>query len=188
MAEDSESSPPLKRSRPAEKSRRRVTFNPTVQERALEPVPEPPQPVTLKEAADIVVHYLNPYYIQQKLATKVRGVCLQSTSCEITCLKRSFCCLMNLSGAVQVVCSLLVSPSGRRQESDKRPRYLDDDEDEAVCFTLQSSQTPISPSAVKGEAKLLITKFFHRVQRCESEADWEHLKPPAVSKTTQSKE
>lgn len=65
-----ESSPPAKRSRPADG--RRVTFNPNVQERALLPVNEPPKPVTLKEAADIVVRYLDPFYTQGKFANKVR--------------------------------------------------------------------------------------------------------------------
>ncbi|XP_034749198.1 ATP-dependent DNA helicase Q5 isoform X1 [Etheostoma cragini] len=63
----SESSPPAKRSRPLD---RRVTFNPNVQERALLPSNEPPKPVTLKEAADIVVRYLDPFYTQGKFATK----------------------------------------------------------------------------------------------------------------------
>ncbi|KAE8283030.1 ATP-dependent DNA helicase Q5 [Larimichthys crocea] len=63
-----ESSPPAKRSRPADG--RRVTFNPNVQERALLPVNEPPKPVTLKEAADIVVRYLDPFYTQGKFANK----------------------------------------------------------------------------------------------------------------------
>ncbi|KAG8007104.1 ATP-dependent DNA helicase Q5 [Nibea albiflora] len=63
-----ESPPPAKRSRPADG--RRVTFNPNVQERALLPVNEPPKPVTLKEAADIVVRYLDPFYTQGKFANK----------------------------------------------------------------------------------------------------------------------
>uniref|UniRef100_A0A8D3AAQ1 ATP-dependent DNA helicase Q5 n=1 Tax=Scophthalmus maximus TaxID=52904 RepID=A0A8D3AAQ1_SCOMX len=67
---NSGSSPPAKRSRPADGSSRRVTFNPNVQERALQPVNEPPKPVTLKEAADIVVRYLDPFYTQGKFATK----------------------------------------------------------------------------------------------------------------------
>ncbi|XP_037545473.1 ATP-dependent DNA helicase Q5 [Nematolebias whitei] len=135
VAEDTESSPPSKRSRPAENSRRRVTFNPTVQERVLEPVPKPPQPVTLKEAADIVVHYLDPFYTRGKFATKE--------------LFKSF---------ARYLSHLLAE--GRNRTKDQ----------------------------VKGEVKVLIRKFFSRVQRCESEADWEHLKPPAVCKTTQSKE
>lgn len=68
---NSESPPPAKRSRPADGHSRRVTFNPNVQERALQPVNEPPKPVTLKEAADIVVRYLDPFYTQGKFATKV---------------------------------------------------------------------------------------------------------------------
>eukprot|EP00064_Thunnus_orientalis_P005222 superscaffoldBa00000501_g5236 len=63
-------SPPAKRSRPADGSTRRVTFNPNVQERAVQPVNEPPKPVTLKEAADIVVRCLDPFYTQGKFATK----------------------------------------------------------------------------------------------------------------------
>lgn len=62
------SSPPAKRSRPADGTKRRVTFNPTVQEKSLQP---DPKPVTLKEAADIVVRYLDPFYTQGKFATKV---------------------------------------------------------------------------------------------------------------------
>lgn len=40
-------------------------------------------------------------------------------------------------------------------------------------------------SAVKAEAKALIKKFFSKVQRCESEADWKHLK---TRKSTENKE
>lgn len=69
-----ESSPPAKRSRPADGQSRRVTFNPNVQERALQPVNEPPKPVKLKEVADIVVRYLDPFYTQGKFATKVRDI------------------------------------------------------------------------------------------------------------------
>lgn len=43
-------------------------------------------------------------------------------------------------------------------------------------------------SAVKAEAKALIKKFFSRVQRCESEADWKHLKTAHNRKTTENKE
>ncbi|KAM6905350.1 ATP-dependent DNA helicase Q5 [Xenentodon cancila] len=64
------SPPPAKRSRPADKSNRRVRFNLNVQERALKPASKPPTPVTLKEAADIVVPYLDPYYTRGKFATK----------------------------------------------------------------------------------------------------------------------
>lgn len=72
MKANTGSSPPAKRSRPADGSSRRVTFNPNVEERALQPVNEPPKPVTLKEAADIVVRYLDPFYTQGKFANKVR--------------------------------------------------------------------------------------------------------------------
>ncbi|XP_076609430.1 ATP-dependent DNA helicase Q5 [Chaetodon auriga] len=41
---------------------------------------------------------------------------------------------------------------------------------------------------VKAEAKALIKKFFSRVQRCESEADWKHLKRPHSCETEQNKE
>lgn len=43
-------------------------------------------------------------------------------------------------------------------------------------------------STVKGEAKVLIKRFFSKVQRCESEADWEHLKALPSCKTMPSKE
>lgn len=46
----------------------------------------------------------------------------------------------------------------------------------------------VSVPAVKAEAKALIKKFFNRVQRCESEADWKHLKIPHNWKTTENKE
>lgn len=84
---NSESSPPAKRSHAASGSTRgstrRVTFNPNVQERALQPVEEPPKPVALKEVADIVVRYLDPFYTQGKFATKVREATVAS------CLQRS---------------------------------------------------------------------------------------------------
>ncbi|XP_029946139.1 ATP-dependent DNA helicase Q5 [Salarias fasciatus] len=63
-------SPPAKRSRRSSGSNRRVSFNPNVEERALHPAGEPPKAVTLKEAADIVVRYLDPFYSQGKFATK----------------------------------------------------------------------------------------------------------------------
>ncbi|XP_070779385.1 ATP-dependent DNA helicase Q5 [Enoplosus armatus] len=129
-----ESSPPAKRSRPADGSGRRVTFNPNVQERALHPVNEP-KPVTLKEAADIVVRYLDPFYTQGKFATKE--------------LFKSF---------ARYLSHLLVEGRSRGK------------------------------GQVKAEAKSLIKKFFSRVQRCESEADWKHLKRPHSCKTTENKE
>ncbi|XP_026180887.1 ATP-dependent DNA helicase Q5 isoform X1 [Mastacembelus armatus] len=117
-----ESSPPVKRSRPTESSRR-VTFNPNVQERALHGVNEPPKPVTLNEAADIVVRYLDPFYTQGKFATKE--------------LFKSFA------------------------------RFLSH---------LLAEGKPCGKFQVQVEARALIKKFFSRVQRCESEADWKHLK------------
>lgn len=66
-----ESPPPAKRTRVADGSSRRVTFNPNVQERALHPLGDSPKPVSLKEAADIVVHCLSPSYREGKFATKV---------------------------------------------------------------------------------------------------------------------
>lgn len=46
----------------------------------------------------------------------------------------------------------------------------------------------LSVSAVKAEAKALIKKFFSTVKRCESEADWKHLKRPHSCKTTENKD
>lgn len=46
----------------------------------------------------------------------------------------------------------------------------------------------LSVSAVKEDAKALIKKFFSRVQRCENEADWKHLKMPHGRKPSESKE
>uniref|UniRef100_A0A3P8T948 ATP-dependent DNA helicase n=1 Tax=Amphiprion percula TaxID=161767 RepID=A0A3P8T948_AMPPE len=125
-------SPPAKRSRPTDGHSRRVTFNPSVQERALHPVNVPPKPVMLKEAADIVVRYLDPFYKQGKFATKE--------------LFKSFA------------------------------RYLSH---------LLAEGRSRGKSQVKAEAKALIKKFFSSVQRCESEADWKHLKRPHSRKTTE---
>lgn len=68
-------SPPAKRSRRL-KEMKRVTFDPVVQESLLKTtngnVAEiKPPPVTLKEAADIVVRYLDPFYKRGKFANKV---------------------------------------------------------------------------------------------------------------------
>ncbi|XP_017350184.2 ATP-dependent DNA helicase Q5 [Ictalurus punctatus] len=60
-------------SRPPD-SKRRVTFDPVVQERKMEANSDVNhvslQPVTLKEAADIVVRILDPFYKKGKFATK----------------------------------------------------------------------------------------------------------------------
>ncbi|XP_034449921.1 ATP-dependent DNA helicase Q5 isoform X1 [Hippoglossus hippoglossus] len=129
------SSPPPKRSRPPDGSSRRVTFNPNVQERALQPASEPPTPLTLKEAADVVVRYLDPFYTRGKFATKE--------------LFKSFA------------------------------RYL------SHLLTEGRSR---GKGQVKAEAKALIKKFFSKVQRCESEADWKHLKRPHSCNATENKE
>ncbi|XP_043956835.1 ATP-dependent DNA helicase Q5 isoform X1 [Gambusia affinis] len=136
--EQKEASPRAKRSRTLGSSKRRVTFNPEVQERSLPPPGDPGEPlkaVTLQETANIVVHYLNPYYTQGKFATKV--------------LFKSFA------------------------------RYLSH---------LLTEGKSCEKSQVKDEAKALIKTFFSRVQRCESEADWAHLKRPHNSKAPESKD
>ncbi|XP_024127346.1 ATP-dependent DNA helicase Q5 isoform X1 [Oryzias melastigma] len=66
---DRESPPPPKRSRLAGGSRR-VTFNPTVQHKVVQSHSKAVKPVTLKEAAEVVVRYLDPLYTQGKFATK----------------------------------------------------------------------------------------------------------------------
>ncbi|KAF7659420.1 hypothetical protein LDENG_00298230 [Lucifuga dentata] len=127
MKANGESSPPAKRSRPAaeHRDRKRVTFNPKVQEKESTPHPVnvSPSNVTLKEAADIVVRCLDPFYTQGKFATKE--------------LFKSFA------------------------------RYL--------SHLLAEGRTR-GKDHVKAEAKALIKKFFSRVKRCESEADWKILK------------
>ncbi|KAM4716927.1 ATP-dependent DNA helicase Q5 [Anableps anableps] len=128
-------SPVAKRSRTLGANKRRVTFNPEVQERSLAPLGEPVKAVTLQEAANIVVHYLNPYYSQRKFANKA--------------LFKSFA------------------------------RYLSH---------LLTEGKSCEKSQVKGEAKILIKKFFSSVQRCESESDWEHLNRLHNSKASESKE
>lgn len=71
---ESRSQPPTKHNRPPD-SKRRVTFDPVVQERKMEADSDANhvslQPVTLKEAADIVVKILDPFYKKGKFATKV---------------------------------------------------------------------------------------------------------------------
>ncbi|XP_075994917.1 ATP-dependent DNA helicase Q5 [Genypterus blacodes] len=69
------SPPPAKRSRPAEDhgKRKRVTFNPRVQEKEGNPDVSPDvaaNAVSLKEAANIVVRCLDPFYTQGKFANK----------------------------------------------------------------------------------------------------------------------
>lgn len=73
-SEEREALPPAKRSCPLQDSRKKVTFNPKVQETVLEPgsPSKAPKPVSLKEVADIVVRCLDPFYTQGKFATKVR--------------------------------------------------------------------------------------------------------------------
>ncbi|MCJ8739412.1 hypothetical protein PDJAM_G00046780 [Pangasius djambal] len=70
---ESHSQPPTKFSRPPD-NKRRVTFDPVVQERKMEADSDANhvslQPVTLKEAADIVVRILDPFYKKGKFATK----------------------------------------------------------------------------------------------------------------------
>ncbi|XP_069005850.1 ATP-dependent DNA helicase Q5 [Embiotoca jacksoni] len=125
-----ESCPPAKRRRPTD---RRVTFNPDVQERT--PVTEPPKALTLKEAADIVVRYLDPFYTRGKFANKE--------------LFKSF---------ARYLSHLLAQGRSRGKEQ------------------------------VKAEAKTLINSFFSRVQHCESEADWKHLRRVNSSNTTENNE
>ncbi|XP_072225648.1 ATP-dependent DNA helicase Q5 [Leuresthes tenuis] len=132
-ADGGESPPPAKCSRPADRGSRRVTFNPNVQEKTLQPLGDLPRPVTLKEAADVVVRYLDPFYTQGKFATKE--------------LFKSFA------------------------------RFLSH---------LLAEGRSLGKEQVKSEAKVLIKKFFSRVQRCESEADWKHLKRPHSFTTTEN--
>uniref|UniRef100_A0A8C7CVN1 Uncharacterized protein n=1 Tax=Oncorhynchus kisutch TaxID=8019 RepID=A0A8C7CVN1_ONCKI len=102
--------PPAKRSCPLQDSRKKVTFNPKVQETVLEPgsPSKAPKPVSLKEVADIVVRCLDPFY------TRGRGISL--------------------------ICLLLVSSTSRGEDG---------------------------------------------VKRCESEADWKHLKGPHSTETAE---
>lgn len=130
-----ESSPLAKRSRPAEDGNRRVTFNPNVEERAVQRLSEPPKPVTLKEAADIVVRCLDPFYTQGRFATKE--------------LFKSFA------------------------------RFLSH---------LLAEGTSRGRGQIKADAKALIKKFFNKVQCCESEADWKHLRRPQHCKNAENKE
>lgn len=46
----------------------------------------------------------------------------------------------------------------------------------------------VSVPAVRAEAKVLIKRFFGRVQRCESETDWKDLKTPRSRKTAEDRE
>ncbi|XP_042577346.1 ATP-dependent DNA helicase Q5-like, partial [Cyprinus carpio] len=107
---------------------KRVTFDPVVQETQFDTVNGDAaeisrKPVTLKEAADIVVRCLDPFYKKGKFATKD--------------LFKSFA------------------------------RFL--------SHLLTEGKTA-NRGQVKMEAKSLIKGFFSRIQRCESETDWRHLK------------
>lgn len=125
--EDGSPSPPAKRSR-VMRDTKRVTFDPVVQETPFDTVNGDAaeiskKPVTLKEAADIVVRCLDPFYKKGKFATKD--------------LFKSFA------------------------------RFL--------SHLLTEGKTA-NRGQVKKEAKSLIKGFFSRIQRCESETDWRHLK------------
>uniref|UniRef100_A0A9J7YQW9 ATP-dependent DNA helicase n=2 Tax=Cyprinus carpio TaxID=7962 RepID=A0A9J7YQW9_CYPCA len=125
--ENGSPSPPVKRSR-VMKDTKRVTFDPVVQETQFDTVNGDAaeisrKPVTLKEAADIVVRCLDPFYKKGKFATKD--------------LFKSFA------------------------------RFL--------SHLLTEGKTA-NRGQVKMEAKSLIKGFFSRIQRCESETDWRHLK------------
>ncbi|XP_057202037.1 ATP-dependent DNA helicase Q5 isoform X2 [Triplophysa rosa] len=127
LREDKSQSPPAKRSRLLNEMKR-VTFDPAVQESLLKTtngrVAEIKQPpVTLKEAADVVVRYLDPFYKKGKFANKD--------------LFKSFA------------------------------RFLSH---------LLTEEKTAKPGQVKSEAKNLINGFFSRIERCESEMDWKHLK------------
>ncbi|XP_058625610.1 ATP-dependent DNA helicase Q5 isoform X2 [Onychostoma macrolepis] len=127
LHEDGSPSPPAKRSR-VMKDTKRVTFDPVVQETQFDTVNGDAaeilkKPVTLKEAADIVVRCLDPFYKKGKFATKD--------------LFKSFA------------------------------RFL--------SHLLTEGKTA-NRGQVKMEAKRLIKGFFRRIQRCESETDWRHLK------------
>uniref|UniRef100_A0A673G6N0 ATP-dependent DNA helicase n=1 Tax=Sinocyclocheilus rhinocerous TaxID=307959 RepID=A0A673G6N0_9TELE len=120
-------SPPAKCSR-VMKDTKRVTFDPVVQETQFDTVNGDAaeisqKPVTLKEAADIVVRCLDPFYKKGKFATKD--------------LFKSFA------------------------------RFL--------SHLLTEGKTA-NRGQVKMEAKSLIKGFFSRIQLCESETDWRHLK------------
>uniref|UniRef100_A0AAY4APP7 ATP-dependent DNA helicase n=1 Tax=Denticeps clupeoides TaxID=299321 RepID=A0AAY4APP7_9TELE len=74
--EEEDPHPPTKRACPPKNGdRRKVTFNPHMQERLIEPRSSedhgvPHQPVTLKEAADIVVKCLDPFYRESRFSNK----------------------------------------------------------------------------------------------------------------------
>uniref|UniRef100_A0A673G622 ATP-dependent DNA helicase n=1 Tax=Sinocyclocheilus rhinocerous TaxID=307959 RepID=A0A673G622_9TELE len=125
--ENGSPSPPAKCSR-VMKDTKRVTFDPVVQETQFDTVNGDAaeisqKPVTLKEAADIVVRCLDPFYKKGKFATKD--------------LFKSFA------------------------------RFL--------SHLLTEGKTA-NRGQVKMEAKSLIKGFFSRIQLCESETDWRHLK------------
>ncbi|XP_073699986.1 ATP-dependent DNA helicase Q5 [Garra rufa] len=119
-------SPPAKRNR-VMRDTKRVTFDPVVQETQFEAMNGDAEilqkPVTLKEAADIVVRCLDPFYKKGKFATKD--------------LFKSFA------------------------------RFL--------SHLLTEGKTA-NRGQVKMQAKRLIKGFFSKIQRCESETDWKHLK------------
>lgn len=74
--EDKSQSPPVKRSHLLKEKIRRVTFDPVVQENQFntmngDAAEIQKSAVTLKEAADVVVKCLDPFYKKGKFANKV---------------------------------------------------------------------------------------------------------------------
>ncbi|XP_065119144.1 ATP-dependent DNA helicase Q5 isoform X2 [Paramisgurnus dabryanus] len=122
--EDRSQSPPVKCSRML-KEIRRVTFDPVVQEKTMngDAAEIQEHAVTLKEAADVVVKCLDPFYKKGKFANKD--------------LFKSFA------------------------------RFLSH---------LLTEKKTVNRVQVKLEAIKLIKSFFSRIERCESEMDWKHLK------------
>ncbi|XP_036123736.1 ATP-dependent DNA helicase Q5 isoform X2 [Molossus molossus] len=109
--------------------------------------------VSLKEAANIVVKCLTPFYKEGRFASKD--------------LFKAF--------ARHLSHWLAQKPSPGRSGESLHPRPRGP---WGVCRTEAGPRVPHPESVVKEEAQNLIKQFFHGRARCESEADWHGLCAP----------
>lgn len=169
-----------------------MTFNPTVQQRAPLHAAEPPAPATLREAADIVVRCLDPFYTKGKFATKVseslpRPLRVRSRGPRLrgglsSCLFFVFLAPQELFKSFARHLSHLLA-EGRSQGKGQGKREVRGEE--RLWERSGKNNETLSLCPVKAEAKALIKTFFSGVERCESEADWKHLKRPQSCKTSE---
>ncbi|KAG2460831.1 RECQ5 helicase, partial [Polypterus senegalus] len=176
--------------------KKKVTFEETTADDATTAVPPcdqettTRQPVSLKEAAEIVVKYLTPFYKGGRFASKVsleqqlllmpprvsRSASLRSNN-RSTHPPTVFSRVPN-TGTLQDVCQIPVSPPSGRKDGlpEKRPHPLTVDWSErSADFTSRLSFCFLGGSPVKESALKIIKSFFRTHQKCDSEDDWSYL-------------